>query len=190
MKLYVPSHLRNIPVLDMLCRMISLYSSTYYEDYYSSFDDFYNFYIKIDPIKRFLNLVLSKERFGNISEEEYEEYINYLATLFYSVKGTVRIFDYIIKYLVSEDTFTIDPDTFFYNTSSLNIDISLRDTKLNGNLFYGCLVDFLDSLLYYNKEMSNINVKDLELVVGDEIKAYIGRNVTNYLEFDVKNKKR
>lgn len=190
MKLYVPSHLRNIPVLDMLCRMISLYSSTYYEDYYSSFDDFYNFYIKIDPIKRFLNLVLSKEKFGNISEEGYEEYINYLATLFYSVKGTVRIFDYIIKYLASEDTFTIDPDTFFYNTSSLNIDISLRDTKLNGNLFYGCLVDFLDSLLYYNKEMSNINVKDLELVVGDEIKAYIGRNVTNYLEFDVKNKKR
>ena len=82
MKIYIPSHLRKIGLIDMMYQMISHYT-TLLESSEDSFDD-YHYILKIDPVRKFLNLVYP----NSWPEEIKEETITYLSSMFYSVKGT------------------------------------------------------------------------------------------------------
>ena len=59
MKIHVPIHLRKIEVIDQMCKMIEEYGENFYIDTTDSFENYY-YYLKLDPVKRFLNLCISK----------------------------------------------------------------------------------------------------------------------------------
>ena len=83
MKIHVPIHLRKIEVIDQMCKMIEEYGENFYIDTTDSFENYY-YYLKLDPVKRFLNLCISRSDL--YSGQDYEVVINYLSRLFYSVK--------------------------------------------------------------------------------------------------------
>ena len=60
MDLYIPEHLRKIGVIKQLCTLVEEYSKVYEENIEDSFDD-YNYSLKVDPVKKFINMCLPEE---------------------------------------------------------------------------------------------------------------------------------
>lgn len=171
MKVYIPSHLRKIEIIDQMARMIQEYSNHYYENNYDSFDDYY-YSLKNDPVKKFLNICISEDDIS--SDQDYEDVINYLSRLFYSVKGTIKVFDYMKSFLGLKFEGEI-----IYTTKY--IEFTLSEVSLSDeNLFYESLKDFLDSLLYYQELKTNIG--NINLILTGDIDNYVGSNITCYNE--------
>ena len=172
MKVYIPSHLRKIEVVDQIAKMIQEYASNYHENTTDSFDDYY-YSLKNDPVKKFLNLCISEDSIG--PDQNYEDVINYLSRMFYSVKGTIKVFDYMKAFL----GLNFEGD-IVYTTEYIEFnltEISLSDE----NLFYESLKGFLDALLYYQELRTNIG--SINLMLTGDIENYIGSNLTCYNKF-------
>ena len=91
MIIYIPKHIRNIGVVNTMCELIEGYNGSVYE---SNFNNYY-YYLNTDPVNRFLHICISESDIGN--EEKYNNVINYISKLFYSVKGTLKVFDFMKK---------------------------------------------------------------------------------------------
>lgn len=175
MDIYVPPHLKKIPLINQMCQAIEGYAE-YYEDYSSNFDD-YRYFLKLDPVKRFLSLCIPQ---GDIDDDEYELRINYISKLFYSVKGTNKVLEYMKRYLSSLD---IQGDIIY----TINyIEINLGNVCLDDEvLFYQCLDDFLKELLYFEKISINSNVVNLK--ISSKIDNIINAGITVYSSFSPEN---
>lgn len=177
MRLFVPEHLRNIVVVKQLCKLIEGYADYYEESVESSFDD-YEYYMRTDPVKKFINLCLPEEKVyegvnGWNRDQEYESVVNYLASLFYSVKGTYTVFDYMQKYLNLE---FIGGDIIY---TPRYVEFSLDTLNINDeNLFYTTLKDFLDALLYYQE--LNVNIGKVNLSIENRLVSYINGGAVVY----------
>lgn len=168
MNIYIPSHLRKIGVIGKMCEAIQEYAN-YWEDTESSFDDYY-YYLKIDPVKRFLNLCISEDSI--VSGENYETVINYLSRLFYSVKGTVKVFEYMRRYL----GLSIQGE-IIYTTKYIEItlaEISLSDEER----FITCLSEFLSALLYYGE--LRLHVGTINMSLSSDIRSLVSGDVIGY----------
>lgn len=174
MKLYIPKHLREIELIDQLYRMIEEYGKSYSQ---TSQESFNNYYISQsnDPVKIFLELCISRDSIG--SDQDYDEVINYLSKLFYSAKGTVKIFDYMVQFLGLDFDGEIiyDSKEITINLNSLNIS--------NETLFYNSLKDFLDSLVYYEK--LNTNIGSVDLIIESNFINYVSGNLRSYSKITV-----
>jgi hypothetical protein len=144
--------------------MVEEYEKTY-EDTSTSFTGYQN-YMKIDPVLRFVSFCISKKE--DQTEEEYQAILNYVVRLFYSVRGTRRVFDYIQRYLGIR--FIGNP---IYTVKSISFSIANQTEWYDVSLFNTYLVDFLNFLLYYEalsyKVDLNLNItetKDLYLGIG------------------------
>lgn len=172
MKVYIQPHLRKIEIVDQMYNMIQEYAN-YYVESVNSFSDYYYFDLKNDPVKKFLKLCISED---SIKEgQEYEEVINYLSRLFYSVKGTVKVFDYMKQYLGLEFEGDIVYTTKYIEFKLAEISIS------DENLFYESMRDFLDALLYFRELRSSID--SVDLVLSGEISSSIGSGIVVYNKF-------
>lgn len=189
MDLYIPEHLRKIGVIKQLCTLIEEYSKVYEEDVEDSFDD-YDYALKVDPVKKFLGFCLPEDRvydedtengggFWEWNEEtesyirvswdkdtqDYNTTINYLAKLFYSVKGTTTVLTYMKRYLglkiVGDITYTPHHIEFYVE------ELEVADE----GLFRDALEDFLSALLFY--EELNVNFGKVVLSVRSDIKSYM-----------------
>lgn len=169
MIVYIPAHLEKLEIVAQLSAMIKGYSD-YYEETKSSFEDYY-YMLKTDSVKKFLKVCLKEEDFQG-SDNEYEEVINYLCRLFYSVKGTIKVFDYMKKYLNLK--FQSD---IVYTVNSIELKIDTTDTK-DINLFYNSLKGFLDALLYYQELVMSIGI--LNLILGGYISSSISKGCLTY----------
>lgn len=172
MKVYIPSHLRNIEIVDQMAKMIQEYSTNYYEQSTDSFGDYY-YSLKNDPVNKFLNLCISEDDITG--DQTYEDVINYLSRLFYSVKGTIKVFDYMKSFLGLKFEGDI-----IYTTELIEFNLS-EVTISDENLFYESLKNFLDALLYYQRLETNIGTTNL--VLTGNISNYIGSNLICYNEF-------
>jgi len=164
MRIHIPQHLKKLGIFRDLGRMVEEYEKSY-QDPISSFTDYQN-YMKIDPVLRFVSFCV-KQSEGQ-TEEEYRAVLAYITRLFYSVRGTRRVFDYISRYLgirfVREPVYTIKTISF-----SIENDTSWYDVSL----FNSYLIEFLDFLLYY--ENLNYKVKfDLEITETKDFYCGIG----------------
>jgi len=171
MKIHVPIHLRKIEVIDQMCKMIEEYGENFYIDTTDSFENYY-YYLKLDPVKRFLNLCISRSDL--YSGQDYEVVINYLSRLFYSVKGTIKVFEYMRRYL----GLNFEGD-IIYTTKYIEFklsDISLTDEKM----FYQYLKEFLDALLYFQE--LRIIIDAVNLVLSGNINNYVYSGITCYNE--------
>ena len=172
MKIYIPEHLRKIDVINQLYLMINEYSITYGSNNQygqTSLSD-YQKSLSSDPVKNFIKLCISET---NIREDEdYEEVINYLSKLFYSVKGTIKVFEYMSKFLELD----LDGDIIF---DSKEVTINFKSLNVsNESLFFNSLKLFLDSLICYTK--LNTNISSNRLTIDGEFINYVGGNIRSY----------
>lgn len=172
MKLYIPSHLRKIEIIDQMAKMIQEYSTNYYESTTDSFDDYY-YSLRTDPVKKFLNLCIPEDSIDE--SQDYEDVINYLSRLFYSVKGTVKVFDYMRSFLNLGFEGDIVYTTRYIEFNLTNITLS------DENLFYESMRDFLNALLYFQE--LRVNIGTINLILTGNIDNFVGSNLTCYNEF-------
>lgn len=173
MNIFIPENLKKIKVISQLCKMIEDYSNYYEEEPADSFND-YDFYMSYDPVKKFITLCLPEEEFYDkwSSDQDYDTIINYLSRLFYSVKGTRMVLEYMRTYL--DLTFIGDiiysPGYISFKLDTLNIS--------DEAVFRDLLEGFLSALLFY--ENLDINIAKLNLTIEDQITSYIQGGVITY----------
>ena len=175
MKLYIPKHLRKLKIIDDMCKLIQGYvDEGMLEDRTTAFDN-YHYYLKVDPVKRFLHMCINRWD-DEDREENYESVITYLSKLFYSVKGTVKVLDYMKRYLnlnIIESTYTVE-------VLILTIEeVTLVD--IDEKIFYEALIDFLKALLYFKN--ITITVELINLHISNELSNYLGTGVVTYEEY-------
>lgn len=153
MKIYIPKHLREIKIIEQLYQMMTSYGEQAVDEI-DSFSDF-QWSLSNDPVKRFLGLCIPKK--DDQTSEDYSSNINYLATLFYSVKGTYKVFDYLLYYSV------IDSDKSKINYTARSISIEIGEILVGKDLFCSAMEDFLKTLLYFESLEIIINSAGINL---------------------------
>ena len=175
MNLYIPKHLRKLKIIDDMCRLIQGYvDDGLLEDRTTAFDNYY-YYLKVDPVKRFLHFCINSWEDGS-REENYESVIKYLSKLFYSVKGTVRVLEYMQRYLNLKITNII----YTVEVLSLTIEeVTLED--IDEKIFYDALIDFLEALLYFKHV--NVRIELIKLHLSNELNNFVGSGIITYEEY-------
>lgn len=170
MKIFIPKNLTNIEIISQLKKMIDGYAE-YYSETQGSFDNYY-YYLKNDDVKRFIGLCIKEEDLN--SANEYSEVLNYISRLFYSVKGTPLVFDYIEKYL------GIKLSNISYDAKTISFEIDCIETN-NINMFISSFRNFLNALLYFGELKATIEM--MKLIIKGEIKTNVSSGIIRYKEF-------
>lgn len=153
-----------------LAKMVTEYETNYYDPSAAGSFDRYQSYTKIDPVLRFVSFCIHREE--EQTEEEYRIILNYVTRLFYSVRGTRRVFDYISRYLGIK--FIGNP---IYTIKSINFSIANDTDWYDVSLFNSYLLDFLNYLLYYESISYKV---DLGLKITEEKEFYCGVGMLTY----------
>lgn len=170
MELYIPEHLRRIPLIGQLCTLVTKYQDCYEESPVDSFND-YEYSLSTDPVRRFIKECIPEETWES-KDQDYTTVINYLAKLFYSVKGTNLVFEYMKQYL----NLTFEKDIKY---TSERIEFSLVSLNTSDEtLFRDLLEDFLDSLLFYSVLVLNIGI--INVKIDNTITKYIQAGAVTY----------
>ena len=177
LNVYIPVHLRNnIKIFNQLYKLIDeynnnpIYSRVDVDDSFES----YNSYLANDPVKTFVKFCLPEE---SIKVGDYNTTVNYITHLFYSVKGTIKVIEYMKSYLNLKLN-----DDFFYSPKKIRLSFKELNT-LNDTLFYDLLRDFLNALLYFNSAIISTATGDFYL--DDIIKNVVGNKIITYKVFNV-----
>lgn len=169
MKIFIPRNLSNIEIVSQLSKMIEGYQQ-YYEETEGSFDNYY-YFLKNDDVKRFIGLCITED---DISEtQEHSDVLNYISRLFYSVKGTPLVFNYIEKYL------GIKLNNIIYTAETISFEIEEIKTN-NINVFINSLRNFLSALLYFGEISSTI--KMINLIIKGDIHTNVSTGIIRYKE--------
>ena len=169
MNIYIPPHLRKVGILKNLCDIVEEYSKNYVSSG-SSFDD-YQTYLKIDPVLRFISLCIPESEV----EQDYKTTLNYLTHLFYSVRGTAKVFEYMKTFLKLEFSGDI-----VYTSKVLSF--SLSDIKgSDASLFNSYLKAFMEALMYY--EILDYKLSEVTITIEADIKAYTNNNIVTCKRF-------
>lgn len=175
MNIYIPKHLRKLKVVDDMCKLIQGYAdSDYSKETSASFDDYF-YYLKVDPVKRFLYFCIDSWSNNEGREENYESVIKYISKLFYSVKGTVKVLEYMQRYLNLEIT------NIIYSVEVLSFTIKeVNLVDIDEKIFYDSLIAFLEALLYFKSV--DIRVELINLHLSNELNNYVGAGIITYKE--------
>lgn len=180
MVIYIPNHLKeSIPLLKDMTKMIEKYNKDYRTKSVGSFDLYYN-HQNLSSIRKFIEICLNNSDVKFPEGIDQENIINYLSALFYNVKGTRRVFDYMRDYL----GISIKKEEITYTVSSLVLNIDEISTT-NIFTYVESLKDFLSSLLYYGDLVSEI--KKISLKVNDSIKVSISSVIQKYKEVNLED---
>jgi hypothetical protein len=167
-RIYIPQHLKKLGIFRDLGRMVEEYEKTY-QNPTSSFTDYQN-YMKIDPVLRFVSFCIKQE--DGQTDEEYMAILNYVTRLFYSVRGTRRVLDYVGRYLGIK--FIGNP---IYTVKTISFSIANQTEWYDVSLFNSYLLDFLSTLLYYESISYKV---DLNLEIIETKEAYLGVGIKTY----------
>lgn len=178
MVIYIPNHLKSsIPILKTLSDMVVEYNKSYSKKSLDSFEDYYLHY-SINTIKSFIELSLGSQEKSISKDNNREDVINYLVKLFYSVKGTPKIFEYMEKYLGIKFKGGIDNIRYTVNEVIFDIDeISVDDIQT----YIDSLKNFLSSLLYYGDLITEIS--KINLTIKDTINVSVITDIQKYKEY-------
>jgi hypothetical protein len=177
LNVYIPVHLRNnIKIINQLYKLLYEYENNpaYNEVEVDDSFESYNSYLANDPVKTFVKFCLPVE---SVKVGEYETTINYITHLFYSVKGTVKVIEYMKSYLNLKLN-----DDFFYSPKKIRLSFKELNT-LNDTLFYDLLKNFLNALLYFNAAIVSTATGDFYL--GENIKNVVGNKIITYKVIEI-----
>ena len=158
MKIYIPKHLLNrIPIINQLYRMVLGYSTIFGEEKDEDYYYYYYYDQRLDDVARLIEYLLP-----NSSKEQ----VNYLSRLFYSVKGTCKVFEYILEY----DLFQTnkgekkDTDTIItYDSQTISITLSSLPDGLTYDVFCEYLEKFLAALVWFENLNISIGSSTVEI---------------------------
>jgi len=200
MQIYIPKYLgERIPILKQLSEIVTGYGKKYSKDEdIDSFSD-YKYSLRNDSVVRFLNYVVPGVddftlRFPKLDQEEKivqlrNDYINYLTVLFYSVKGTYKVLDYITEYDLfqtskGKESQGQDLTTkIAYTTKSISIEIQSIPVTLDRDVFCSYLEKFLNELLYF--ESLTISIKTISAEITDSTTTTLNHGDAYYQYYQV-----
>ena len=181
MKIYIPKHIEKIGVVKKMCDLLRAYvNSDYYVNMEDSFNDYY-YYLNADPVKKFLHFCIKDTDWQSTHpDESYESVINYVSRLFYSIKGTYKVFEFMNKYLGFEITDIV------YTVKNLSFTIKeVTLVDIDEKVFYDALIDFLEALLYFDKV--DIRIELINLWISNKLTNYTGANIVTYKDYTTVN---
>lgn len=106
-------------------------------------------------------------------DQKYDEVIRYLTKVFYSVKGTPKVFDYLEKYL-------IETDKINYDGGTINIEIDTITLEDEG-MWSSAFEKFLDSLCYFHT--LDLKMDQVTIKIESEINNSVGTIIVCFKEF-------
>ena len=174
MKLYIKENLKSIPIINQLYNIVRAYGLAYGgEEEQDSMED-YKYYLKNDYVQRFIDYVVLDD--GSDAEVRKNKII-YLTSLFYCVKGTYKVLDYMIDYSLVDAEIT-------YTTKDITIAITTIPESLDRDLFCTYLEKFLSALLYF--ESLNITISSLSVSVMDNTVAALNYGKAFYQSYEAR----
>jgi hypothetical protein len=199
MQIYIPKYLgERIPILKQLSEIVTGYGKKYSKDEdIDSFSD-YKYSLRNDSVVRFLDYVIPdidefKSRFPDQDETNIiqlrNNHISYLTVLFYSVKGTYKVLDYITEYdlfQTSKGKKSQGQDLttkIAYTTKSISIEIQSIPVTLDRGVFCSYLEKFLNELLYF--EFLTINIKTISAEITDSTTTTLNHGDAYYQYYQV-----
>jgi len=173
MKLFIKENLRAIPIINQLYNIVRAYGLTYSgEDEQDSMED-YKYSLRNDHVQRFIDYVTLGETDAVVRKNK----ITYLTALFYSVKGTYKVFDYMIDYALADIDIT-------YTAKNISISINTIPESLDRDLFCTYLEKFLSALLYF--ESLDITISTLSVSVMDNTVAALNHGKAYYQYYEAR----
>ena len=176
MRIHIHSHLEKYEIISQLKKIIIEYSKGgLVSDGSNSFENYF-YERSLDPVRKFLMLCISEDRIG---ETDYETLINYYTAKFFSLRGTLKIFDLLeeIKKILG-----ISILNYSYSVISLTVDFEEIET-FDMNLFNTSASEFFKALLYYQDYIDTIKTMKLDLVSG--INITLSGGIVSYTEHEV-----
>lgn len=176
MRIHIPSHLEKFEIISQLKKILIEYSKGgLTTDGSDSFESYF-YERSLDPVRKFLMLCISEDRIG---EADYETLINYYTSKFFSLRGTLKIFDLLeeIKKILG-----ISIINYSYSVISLTVDFEEVET-FDMNLFNTSASEFFKALLYYQDYIDTIKTLKLNLV--SEINITLSGGLVSYAEHEV-----
>lgn len=176
MRIHIPSHLEKFEIISQLKKILIEYSKGgLTTDGSDSFESYF-YERSLDPVRKFLMLCISKDRIG---EADYETLINYYTSKFFSLRGTLKIFDLLEE---TKKILGISIINYSYSVISLTIDFGEVET-FDMNLFNTSASEFFKALLYYQDYIDTIKTLKLNLVSG--INITLSGGLVAYTEHEV-----
>lgn len=192
MNIYIPKHLRKLGIVEDLCNLIKGYQEEHNKDTNSKFDADYHFNkykaLSYDPVKKFVGIcIITSDNSGSTYDANFnDDKINYITEIFYSLSGSYKIFDMLVKLLGLK----IEVD-YQINLGYLKIELitSEKDTYkslfgLNEELFYNSFSEFLNTLLFFKKVDIIYKKHELKIKKTDEVFTKISDPIL-YSVFDL-----
>ena len=162
MRIHIPSHLEKFEIISQLKKILIEYSKGgLTTDGSDSFESYF-YERSLDPVRKFLMLCISKDRIG---EADYETLINYYTSKFFSLRGTLKIFDLLEE---TKKILGISIINYSYSVISLTIDFGEVET-FDMNLFNTSASEFFKALLYYQDYIDTIKTLKLKCRKGRSV---------------------
>lgn len=199
MRIYVKDYLRKIPLLKRMCDIIVAYAAEYPPENLDSFSGFRDAQ-SLDDVATFIDYVSPtigeyRLRFPKLSDgglaEMRKNNVNYLTALFYSVKGTYKVLDYLTEYdlfhqtpitsrVQEQDTTSV----ISYSARSIVVNINEIPGFFDRDLFCTYLEKFLSSLLYF--ESLTINIDSVSVEISDTTTVSLNSGDAYYQYYEIK----
>jgi hypothetical protein len=184
--IYIPNHLKKLKIISDFYNMLTTYET---ENPLRTSDDFLigdiDEVVKInqgDPVYYFTWCILRDKVLSEGNNEEYlHNIVTYITKLFYCVKGTMKVFDFMEKYLhldFAESARFENGNTLVFKLSN----ISGFSSEFSVN-FDNALRKFLSRLIYSSS--LGHSYENIELVIEGDLKQTISSNVKVYKIFNV-----
>jgi hypothetical protein len=184
--IYIPNHLKKLKIISDFYNMLTTYET---ENPLRTSDDFLigdiDEVVKInqgDPVYYFTWCILRDRVLSEGNDEEYlHNIVTYITKLFYCVKGTMKVFDFMEKYLhldFAESARFENGNTLVFKLSN----ISGFSSEFSVN-FDNALRKFLSRLIYSSS--LGHSYENIELVIEGDLKQTISSNVKVYKIFNV-----
>lgn len=151
-------HLLELPILQQLISLYEGYRDFYYETPSSTFQSYYTS-MGIDPVRDFVEANIGSDLEGK-EGLDYENVLDYITRMFYSVKGTAKVFDYMDRFFPGIQR----SGDIIYDGETLSLSLVLDSLLDNTVEFREGLSKFLQTLLYLGEGEDNIVI----VVPGDD----------------------
>lgn len=176
MRINIPKHFEKLEIVSQLKKILVEYAKNGVTN--NGIDSFqsYLYQSSLDPVKRFLMLCISKSKIGSA---DYDTIINYYTSKFFSLRGTLKIFEYMDQI---KDILGVKIRSYSYTITTLEIDFEEVET-FDMNLFTSSALDFFKALLYFQEYLDIIESLKLDLV--SEINIVLSGGFVSYNEYKI-----
>lgn len=176
MRIHIPSHLEKFEIISQLKKILIEYSKGGLTTDGSDSFESYLYEHSLDPVRKFLMLCISEDRIG---KADYDTLINYYTAKFFSLRGTLKIFDLLeeIKKILG-----ISITNYTYSVTDLTIDFGEIET-FDINLFNNSASEFFKALLYYQDYIDTIKTLRLNLI--SDINISLSGGLVSYTEHKI-----